>query len=187
MGKSLAAELLRRRGLPLIDTDVLARQVVEPGRPAWAEIRAAFGEQVFAPDGGILRRELARRVFAEVSARQKLEGIMHPRIHALWRQRVAELRAGGCVCGVVVIPLLFETGTQSCFDSTLCVACSDATQQERLRARGWTAEEIQQRNAAQWPIRRKMDLADFVLWNEGPVEVLDAQLAHLLPLPADGH
>jgi dephospho-CoA kinase len=180
MGKSTAAEWLRRRGFPIIDTDVIARQVVEPGQPALEEIRNTFGGEVVASDGTLRRGELARRVFADDRARRTLEGILHPRIHIVWQQRVAELRTGNCPAAVVVIPLLFETNTQGSFDATVCVACSEATQRQRLLGRGWTGDEIWQRNQAQLPIQRKMELADGVLWNEGTPEVLEAQLDRIL-------
>jgi len=180
MGKSTVADLLRRRGLDVVDTDLLARQVVEPGQPALEEIRSAFGDGMIAPDGTLRREELARCIFAETLARCKLESIVHPRIHALWQQRVAELRAADRAAAVVVIPLLFETNTQSFFDATICLACSGMTQRRRLLARGWTEDQIRQRNEAQLPIQKKMELADYVIWNDGPLEVLEAQVDPLL-------
>src|SRR5437870_9113416 len=89
MGKSTAAELLRQRGVSVVDTDLLARQVVEPGQPALAEVQQIFGPDIVAPDGRLRRDELARIVFADPVVRQKLEAILHPRIRALWRDQVA--------------------------------------------------------------------------------------------------
>src|SRR5438876_7491801 len=108
MGKSTAANLLQERGLPLIDTDVLARQVVEPGQPGYAEIVRIFGKPVLNPDGTLRRDELARQVFSDAEARRRLEAIMHPRIKELWLAQAQEWRAQKQPCGVVVIPLLFE-------------------------------------------------------------------------------
>jgi dephospho-CoA kinase len=82
---------------------------------------------------------------------------------------------------VAVVPLLYEVGLARDFDRVLCVACSAVTQQERLEARGWSAEEIRLRLQAQWSIEKKMALADFVLWSEGGLDVLAAQVERVLP------
>ncbi|MBF8285927.1 MAG: dephospho-CoA kinase [Anaerolineales bacterium] len=183
MGKSTAAEILGQRGVALTDSDLIARQVVEPGQSALSEIARAFGGEMLDHAGRLRRDELARRVFADPAAREQLEGILHPRIRAVWQARVAEWRAEGCTVGVAVIPLLFETHAQSQFDATICLACSAATQRARLLARGWTPEQIEQRNRAQWPIEKKMGLADYVVWTEGSLDVLAEQLARIVRGP----
>lgn len=180
MGKSAVAQLLERRGVPVVDTDLLARKVVEPGQPALAAIQEMFGAAVLAPDGSLRREELARRVFASDFSRRQLEAILHPRIRALWQAQVDQWRASGVRLGVVVIPLLFETNAAKQFDKVVCVACSAATQQQRLTARGWSAEQIQQRNAAQWPVEKKVTLSDYVIWTEGSPEVTLTQVERLL-------
>ena len=180
MGKSTAAELLRPRAA-VVDTDDLARQLVEPGQPALAEVRALFGPEILAQDGRLRRAELARRVFADETARQQLEAILHPRIRARWQAQIETWRAEGTKIGVVVIPLLFETHAEACLDATVCVACAAATQQERLLARGWTAEQIAQRIQAQWSVEKKMALADFVVWTEGSLAVHAEQLGRIIP------
>jgi len=180
MGKSAAAQLLRARGIPVVDTDELARQVVEPGQPALAQVLEAFGPHLAGPDGQLRRDELARRVFADPAARQRLEAILHPPIRALWRAQVETWRAEGCPLAVVVIPLLFETRAEAELDATVCVACSAATQQQRLRARGWPPEQIEQRLQAQWPAEMKMARADYLVWTEASLEVHAAQLERIL-------
>ncbi|PYJ06035.1 MAG: dephospho-CoA kinase, partial [Verrucomicrobia bacterium] len=102
-------QLFRQRGVPVADTDLLARQVVEPGQPALAEVQQAFGQEIVGPDGRLRRDELARRVFTDPAARKRLEDILHPRIRALWRAQVEAWHAEGRSLAVVVIPLLFET------------------------------------------------------------------------------
>ena len=184
MGKSTSAQLLRDRGVRVVDTDDLARQVVEPGQPALAEVLAAFGPEMAGPDGRLRRKELARRVFADPAARQQLEAILHPRIRMLWRAQVETWRAGGHPLAVVVIPLLFETQAEAELDGTICVACSVATQQERLLARGWSPEQIEQRNLAQWPVSQKIARADFLVWTEAGLDVHAAQIERILCLPA---
>lgn len=182
MGKSASAQLLRSRGVLVVDTDDLARQVVEPGQPALAEVQAAFGPEIIGPDGELRRDELARRVFADPAARKRLEDILHPRIRALWRAQVGNWRADGHPLAVVVIPLLFETSAEAELDATICVACASATQHQRLLARGWSPQEIEQRLRAQWPVEVKMARADYLVWTEAGLEVHAAQLERILNL-----
>jgi dephospho-CoA kinase len=180
MGKSAAAQLLRTRHVPVVDTDDLARQVVEPGQPALVEVQQAFGPDVVGPDGQLRRDELARRVFADPAARKRLEDILHPRIRVLWRAQVERWRAEGCPLAVVVIPLLFETSAETELDSTICVACSAATQQKRLLARDWSPGHIEQRIKAQWPTDVKIARSDYVVWTEGSLDVHGEQLDRIL-------
>ena len=184
MGKSTSAQLLRDRGVPVVDTDDLARQVVEPGQPALAEVREAFGAEIAGPDGRLHRDELARRVFADPAARQRLEGILHPRIRTLWRAQMDSWRAEGRPLAVVVIPLLFETKAEAEVDRTVCVACSLVTQRQRLQARGWSPEQIEQRLQAQLPVETKMARADYLVWTEVGLDVHAAQIERILRLLA---
>jgi len=180
MGKSATAALLRERQIPVVDTDILARELVEPGQAALAEIRRVFGEEIIGADGNLRREALASRVFGDADARQRLENILHPRIRDEWKRQVDEWRSEGCGCAVVVIPLLFETKAQEEFASTICVACSAVTQRRRLSERGWSAKEIEQRVAAQLPIEPKISGADFVIWTEGDMEAHARQLDRIL-------
>ena len=181
MGKSTAAGLLRRRGFPVVDSDVIAREIVEPGQPALAEIRQLFGREILVDDGRLRRDELARRVFADASARRKLEEILHPRIRAVWRSQLQSWRAEGRPTAIALIPLLFETDAARHCEATICAACSAKTQRQRLRQRGWNDEQIDQRIAAQLPVEKKMLLADYVVWTEGPLDAHEAQLARIIP------
>ena len=179
MGKSAAEQWLRQHGTPVVDSDLLARQIVEPGSPVLLEIQRAFGSRFIDTNGRLKREELAATVFSNPSARQTLEHITHPRIRELWLKQLAEWDAEGRPTGVLAIPLLFETGAEAALDATVCVACSPATQLQRLLARGWSAHEIALRNAAQWPIEQKMAKAGFVVWNDGSLDVLAAQLSRI--------
>jgi dephospho-CoA kinase len=105
---------------------------------------------------------------------------MHPRIRALWQSQSAAWRAEGRPIALVIIPLLFETGAETEFDATLCIACSAATQHERLLARGWPDEQIEQRIRAQMPVETKIARSDYVIWTEGSIEVHAAQLDRIL-------
>jgi dephospho-CoA kinase len=190
MGKSTAARFLRERGVPVVDVDDIARQLVRPGRPALVEIQSAFGRKIIGPAGELNRAGLARIVFQDAGARQKLEAILHPPIRQQWLAQIEAWRAapkqgdGGRgenhPLAVVVIPLLFETQAESHFDKIICVACSAAAQRERLLTRGWTLEQIGQRIAAQMPAEQKIARADFVVWTNGVLEVHARQIDEIM-------
>ncbi|MBM3878202.1 MAG: dephospho-CoA kinase [Verrucomicrobia bacterium] len=182
MGKTTVAKCCQARGLPVVDTDALAHEAVAPGQPALAEIARVFGPSVLDAEGQLRRSELARLVFADAIARGRLEAILHPRIRERWGEVVVRWRGAGEPAGVVVIPLLFETGAEREFDTIFCVACSAATQEARLAERGWSHEECRQRIQAQWPIERKLDLAHRVIWTEGPRSVTARQVERALDL-----
>jgi len=180
MGKSTAAEILRALSVPVVDADEIARRLVQSGEPALAEIQHAFGREIVAPDGRLRRDELARIIFAVPAAREKLEGILHPRIRTAWLAQVEAWRKDNRPLAVVVIPLLFETRAVTFFDKIICVACSAASQHQRLLARGWNEEQIQQRLAAQWPVAVKLARADYAVWTEGTLDVHRQQWQQIL-------
>jgi dephospho-CoA kinase len=176
-GKSLVADELAARGAIIIDADVLAREVVEPGTAALAAIVERFGPQVVL-DGQLNRARLAEIVFADPLARQDLERIVHPAV----RSRAAELeRAAGSAAVVVhVIPLLVETGQQQEFDFVVTVDVDQETQIQRLMARnGFSRAEAEARIAAQASREDRKIAADVVLDNTGSVAQLRDQVADL--------
>ena len=183
MGKSTAGQLLRQRGVEVADTDEIARQLTEPGQPALQEIGQRFGPLVLSPDGRLNRAELARVVFADAGARADLEAILHPRIRAAWEAEAEGWRAAGRGRGAILIPLLFETGAAPRFDAVVCVACSEASQWQRLRQRGWTDGQIRQRLAAQWPVEKKIAHSDFVVWTDTTLEAHAAQWERVVLQP----
>jgi dephospho-CoA kinase len=180
MGKSTAAGFFLRSGVRVIDTDELARQLVQPGRPALAEIKNEFGTGFLSAAGGLKREELARLVFADEAARKKLEAILHPRIREAWLAQVETWRGENCPLAVVVIPLLFETQAEPHFDKVICAACTPAAQHERLLQRGWTPEQIQRRIAAQLPVEQKIARSHFVIWTEGSLDAHTRQAGRVL-------
>lgn len=180
MGKSAAADILRARDVAVVDTDDLARLLVAPGQPAWAEVQVAFGSDIVGSDGQLRREELARIVFSDPVARQKLEAILHPRIRELWLAQLSTWRTEGKPVAVVVIPLLFETQAEAQFNAVVCVACSAAAQRERLAARGWSPEQIKRRNAAQLTVAEKMRRSHHVIWSEGGLDVHAQQWERIL-------
>ena len=108
MGKSTAAELLAKRGAKVCDSDALARELVAPGQPALAEIVEAFGSGVLVRDGSLDRAKVGKLVFGDSAAREKLEGILHPRIRKVWQARLEHWLVAGERLAVTVIPLLFD-------------------------------------------------------------------------------
>jgi len=180
MGKTAATEILLSRGVKVVDSDVIARALVAPGQPALREISDAFGGDVINAEGGLDRRRMASIVFHDSRARKTLESILHPRIRELWQGQLRAWEIMGETLGVFVIPLLYETGAESHLDRVICMACPEGMQLERLRARGWNDDEIQQRLAAQMPAKEKIDRADHVVWTDGNMEAHEAQWDHLL-------
>jgi dephospho-CoA kinase len=180
MGKSTSARFFSQRGIAIIDTDDLARRLVEPGEPSLQEIKESFGADIIDSAGKLRREILANKVFSDPTALQRLESILHPRIRKIWKAKVEEWRNNGQSAGVVVIPLLFETNAQSEFDSIICIACSGATQQKRLRERGWSAEQIQPRLSAQWPMEKKIAQSNVVIWTDSTLETHAAQIDQFL-------
>jgi dephospho-CoA kinase len=181
MGKSTAAGFFLQRGIRVVDTDEIARQLVQPGQPSLGEIQDAFGSHLLASDGTLKRDELARIIFAQEGDRKKLEAILHPRIRERWLAQLEAWHKEDCALALVGIPLLFETGAESHFEKIICVACSPAAQHERLAARGWSAEQIWQRTAAQLPVEQKIAHSHFVLWTEGDLASHARQVDLILP------
>lgn len=180
MGKSSAAGFFSRHDVRVVDTDEIARRLVQPGQPALTEIQNAFGKNLLASNGTLKRDELARIVFTSEAGRKKLEAILHPRIRESWLAQLEIWRKEKQPLAIVVIPLLFETGAESHFDRIICTACSSAAQHERLAARGWNAEQIRQRIAAQLPVEQKISRSHFVLWTEGSLTSHARQVERIL-------
>lgn len=178
-GKSTAAQWLASRGIPVIDTDDLARQLVEPGQEALLAIVERFGAGILRSDETLDRAALGAWVFRDAAARQDLEAILHPQIQAAWLASLNQREAQGHAMAVVVIPLLFEKGYHGLFDVVVAMGCSGSTQRERLRQRGWADAEIDARNATQWSMDAKMQAARKVIWSEGSLGCLHAQLSRV--------
>jgi dephospho-CoA kinase len=170
-GKSTVAARFRARGVPVIDADQLAREVVAPGTAGLAEVVLAFGEDVLLPDGSLDRAKVADRVFNDPSLRRKLNSIVHPRIGALSRERVAALAAQGERLICYEAALLVENGLADGFRPLVVVAVPDAVQLARAVARdGATEEQARARIAAQKPLAAKVAVADYVIDNTGSQE-----------------
>jgi dephospho-CoA kinase len=176
-GKSTVAELFAEFGVPVIDTDRIAREVVEPGRPALAAVVEAFGPAVLAADGTLDRRRLRERVFADVGERRRLEAILHPAIRA---EMERQSRTAGGVYQLLVIPLLAEGGRRDHVDRVLLVDAPESAQLERLVQRdGVTREQAEAALRAQASREQRRAVADDVLDNTGDPAALRAQVAAL--------
>ena len=180
MGKSSAGEIFSEHGIPVADTDIIARNLVEPGKPALKKIQSRFGAQVVDERGRLRRSVLAELVFSDANARLELEALLHPLIRENWLRQTDSWRSKGERIGVVIIPLLFETQAAALFDRTLCVACSVRTQRLRLEQRGWSETQSALRIAAQMPVSEKIIGSDYVIWTDCPFPVHARQIARII-------
>ena len=176
-GKSTVANLFAARGVPVIDTDVIAREVVEPGTPALAAVVEAFGPEVLGADGRLDRRRMRERIFGDAAARRRLEGILHPAIRAEMARR--SLAAGGPY-QVLVIPLLAEGGRRDHVDRVLLVDVPEELQVERLMLRdGVSREQAAASLGAQAGRAARLAIADDVILNTGRADDLDHEVTAL--------
>ena len=170
-GKSTVAALLHELGALVVDADVLAREVVEPGTPGLAAVVREFGPEVLGPEGRLDRARMGAVVFADDDRRSALEAIVHP----LVRARAAQIEAAAPAGVLVVhdIPLLVETGQAADFDAVLVVDVPEAVQVERaMRDRGWDQAEARSRIAAQATRQERLAAATHVIDNTGTREDL---------------
>jgi dephospho-CoA kinase len=167
-GKSTVADMFADLGVPVIDTDVIARDVVRPGQPALEEIREAFGAGVIAADGTLDRSAMRAIVFGDDAARRRLEAILHPKIREV---TIGQAEAAGGAYQVIVVPLLVESSLRAFVDRVLVVDCDEEIQVARLLERD--AEPEQQARkilAAQSTRDERLAIADDVIENEGSLE-----------------
>jgi len=168
-GKSTVSALLRQLGCEIIDADLLAREVVEPGRPAWTTIVAEFGQDVVTGDGALDRKKLGALVFANPERRRRLEAITHPAIRERFQARLDELAEHGFT-GIVVFDaaVMIESGNYKNMDRLVVVVTDEPTQMARLRGRDGTDDaEGRRKIASQMPLSEKAKLADYVIDNSG--------------------
>ena len=186
-GKSTFAALLRARGAPVLDADLLAREAVAKGSPGLADVVAAFGPEVLDAGGELDRKRMAARVFADPAAREALERIVHPRVRAAMAGEVARLAAAGAPLAFYDVPLLYEAGREGDVDLVAVVWAPPEAQLERLAARdGMGRAAAAARLAAQLPIDEKAARADAVIANDGPESALAAKADALLADLAGG-
>ena len=176
-GKSTVADLFAALGVPVIDTDVIAREVVEPGRPALTQVIETFGSEVLGSDGRLDRRRLRERIFADADAKRRLEAILHPAIRA---EMERQSRAADGPYQVLVIPLLTEGKRRDHVDRVLLVDVPEELQIQRLVSRdGVSHEQAQASLNAQATRAERLALADDIVHNTGRVDDLRARVAEL--------
>ena len=174
-GKSTVAGLLREAGVPVIDADRVARDVVEPGEPALAAIAARFGEGVLDDEGRLDRPALRAIVLADPEARRALEGITHPAIHARIGEELAALAETGTKLAFVEAALMVETGSYRLYQGVLVVSCDPGVQLQRLMARNQIGrDEALRWTASQLPLADKEAVADELVINDGDRSALRA-------------
>lgn len=176
-GKSTAARLFEKAGFRRIDTDEVIKKEVLTQPEVISALRLRFGAQTVNPDGSVNRPEVAKIVFADRKALTWLEELTHPRLREILQQRMAEPASDPCV---VEVPLLFENHLENWFDFTVCVGTTSTLQLARLEERGLPRALAEQRISKQLPLAQKLELADFVLLNDGSTDFLRDQIALLI-------
>ncbi|MEG0472309.1 MAG: dephospho-CoA kinase [Solibacillus sp.] len=180
-GKSTVAKMLAVYHLPIVDADLVARQVVEPGSNTLQKIAEAFGPEVIAADGTMDRAKVGAIIFHDEEKRAVLNGIIHPAIRAEMLRQRDEHVAKGEKTVIMDIPLLFESKLQHFVEKILVVTVSEDNQLKRLMERnGLTLEEARARIATQIPVAEKETLADAVIFNDGKLEQTAEQLEQIL-------
>lgn len=169
-GKTTVANYFSALGVPLIDADVIARELVEPGSPVLNEIVECFGPDVLNTGGDLDRLRLRHRVFTDPGQRRRLESILHPRIRAEMARRIRQLDAPYCI---VSIPLMVETAQTDLVDRVLVVDCPPELQRQRIAQRdGWPADEISGALQAQATRAQRLHAADDVIVNDRDLDTL---------------
>jgi dephospho-CoA kinase len=179
-GKSLVGSMLRDEGIPVFDADQTARDIVEPGKPAWEDIVKTFGEGVLAADRTLDRAKLAAIVFSDAEKRKALEAITHPRIREAIAKNILDVAMKGGDVAVVDAALMIETGWAKDFAGVIVVDVPADVQLARLKARDKVAEaDAKKRIAAQMPLAEKRKHATWVIENSGTKEETRAQVKAL--------
>lgn len=187
-GKSTVSGMFRELGVPVIDADMIAREVVAPGSRALEAIVAAFGEEILTDEKSLNRARLGEIVFSDLSKKKVLEGILHPEIIAEQDRRLKDLeREGRTPVAVVDAAVMIESGSWKRFDSLVVVDCEESQQISRLRLRnGMNEEEAARRVNAQMPLSEKVKYADHVIDNRGSIDDTRKQVEELMKLLSRG-
>jgi len=169
-GKSIVSKILKEIGLPIIDADLIAREIVRPNEAGYREIVDHFGQGLLNPDQTINRRKLAKIIFSDPEERERLNSILHPRIVKEIKIRIEDFKERGERMLIIDAALLIEAGELSLVDKLIVVTVSPKIQVRRLAQRDHlTEKEAREHIATQMPLSEKMKLADYVVNNSGPV------------------
>lgn len=180
-GKSTVSRMFHERGAVILDADVIARQVVEPGQPAWREILDHFGKDMRTTNGQIDRKKLGARVFQNPAERLMLEAIIHPRVIAEINRQEQQIHQNDSQQIIIAdVPLLIEAGMHTDYQTVIVVYVSEEVQLQRLMQRDHLSEAAaRQRIAAQMPLAEKVAYATHVIKNESVLEQTHAQVGHI--------
>ncbi|MBS4031550.1 MAG: dephospho-CoA kinase [Clostridiales bacterium] len=179
-GKSTVAKFFEELGAVRIDTDILAREVVKPGQPAWQAIVREFGQEILDSERRIDRKALAALVFNDSIKLQLLNKITHPAVRTLLRRQVADALRQGAKVILIEVPLLFEAGFEKEVDKTIVVFVNEEIQLARLMQRdGFSGDEATKRIGTQMPLREKVQRADLIINNSGTPEETRKQVVEL--------
>ena len=176
-GKSEVQRILTEQGIPVLDTDRVAHEVMKAGSNVHQQIVQRFGREILLENQEINRKRLGEIVFGDESARRDLNGIVHPEVGNRWR---SWMNRQSDPLVVVSIPLLFECGLQMYFDGVLCVWAPESLMMKRLLSRGLNEEQAQQRIQSQWSVDRKRNASTWALVNDGSLEDLRDQVLEWL-------
>ncbi len=176
-GKSLVGEILEELGALVIDSDQLAREVIERGSPGYEEVVTAFGDSILS-EGQIDRSKLAAVVFNESDLRKKLESIIHPLVREAAEKLARKLPSGAIL--INQIPLLVESDGAKRFDYVVTVSADEEIRRERLRLRGLKDYEITQRIAAQVSDLEREKIANYIIRNDGSIDELTRAVEALM-------
>ena len=180
-GKSTVSNWLISQGYPVVDADIAARRVVEPGMPALREITEAFGRDILLEDGTLDRKKLGAIIFSDEEKRQTLNAIVHPAVREWMRQETERAFSVGASVVIMDIPLLFESKLTHMVEETVLVYVSMETQLKRLMDRdGYSEADALARIHAQMPIDDKRKLADYIIDNNGPVSETIEQVKEIM-------
>lgn len=179
-GKSLVGKMLKARNIPVCDADDLAHAELQRGCATYREVVDYFGNKILDSRGEISRPMLAAIVFKNPVALVRLNGMVHPPVRKAWRRWLAKEEGRGVRASAVLIPLLYEAGFDSGWDVVISVGSSAENQVARLRKRGMSAAAAMARIKAQWPQEKKSDLSDYVIVNNGTVDVLEEQVSRIV-------
>ncbi|XP_063708237.1 dephospho-CoA kinase domain-containing protein [Culicoides brevitarsis] len=188
-GKSTISKLFRDNGVPVIDADIIARQVVEPGKKAWKKIKKEFGDGVFKENGELDRDALGKLIFDDIEKRRKLNDITHPEIHCTIYKEVVRYFFLGHNFIVLDLPLLFETGVMlNYLHKIITVTCEEDIQLTRLMDRNKLSEsDAKKRIASQMPLERKCEQSNFVIENSGSTKDAEEQFYKILNILSESN
>ena len=180
-GKSTVGRLLSEANSAVIDADVLARKAVEPGAYAYNQLVQDFGEGILNLDKGLNREKLAAELFGSAESRKKIEAIIHPEVRRLSFKEYREFEGKKYFPIFYDVPLLYEKSMEKLFKAVVVVACDPEIQLERLMSRNNLSEnDAKKRISSQLALKKKIERADFVIWNNGSLKDLSSEVDTLL-------